>query len=58
METVYFSVNKVLGGYIVNTSNLNGGYDQVVTSLSKVLKLAKEVLADKDATVVPVTEVE
>lgn len=56
METVYFSVNKVKGGYIVQGTNLNGGYDQVVTSLSKVLKLMKETLADPEDTVVPVTE--
>lgn len=57
MEAVYFSVEKVLGGYIVNSTNVNGGYNQVVTTLGKVLRLAKEALVDADATVVPVTEV-
>lgn len=56
METVYFSVEKVLGGYIVSGTDLNDGYNQVLTSLSKVLKLAKEHLADKDDTIVTVTE--
>lgn len=56
LEVVYFSVEKVLGGFIVNSTALNAGQHQVVSSLSKVMKLAKEALADAAATVVPVTE--
>ena len=45
MDTVYFSVRKIKGGFVVDTS-IDG--EQVVTSLSKVVKLLREALQDKD----------
>lgn len=45
METVYFSVRKVKGGFIVDCPSTNG-FEEVFTSLPKVLKLAKEALSE------------
>lgn len=45
METVYVSVRKVKGGFIVDCPSTNG-YEEVFTSLSKVLKVVKETLSE------------
>lgn len=50
MEPVYVSVRKVKGGFIVDCPSTNG-YEEVFTSLSKVLKVVKEALVDKDEVV-------
>lgn len=50
MEPVYVSVRKVKGGFIVDCPSTNG-YEEVFTSLSKVLKVVKEALSDKDEVV-------
>ena len=53
MGPVYFSVRKVKGGFIVDCPSTNG-FEEVFTSLPKVLKLAKEALSEPVDTVDPV----
>lgn len=45
MDTIYMEIRKVDGGFIL-VSPLNDGCEQVVTSLSKVLKVVRQVFED------------